>query len=154
VNVNIELLGKKMAVTVLNSQNHRMVCVETNLQDHLVPTPLAMSRVATQWIRLLRASIQPGLEHLQGWGICSSGQLCQCLTTIWVKDFFLTSSLNLLSFSLKPFHLVLTLSDHVKSQSPCCLIVPFKYWKTTIMSPKNLLFSSPNNLSSLSLSSL
>ena len=31
--------------------------------------------------------IQPGLEYLQGWGIHSfSGQLCHCLTTVWVKN--------------------------------------------------------------------
>ena len=47
-----------------------------------------------------------------------SGQLCQHLTTLWGKDFFLISYLNLLSFSLKAFPLVLLLSDRVKSRSP------------------------------------
>jgi len=54
--------------------------------------------------------IQPGLESLQGWGTHSSlGNLC------------LTSNINLPSSSLKPFPLVLSLSDHVKSQSPSFL---------------------------------
>ncbi|KAK4820994.1 hypothetical protein QYF61_009460 [Mycteria americana] len=41
----------------------------------------------------------------QGWGICN---LFQCFTTLIVKNFFLISSLNLPSFSLKPLHLVLS----------------------------------------------
>jgi len=46
--------------------------------------------------------IQPGLECLQGWGICSfSGQLCQGLTTI--NDFLLIPNLNLPYFNLKLF---------------------------------------------------
>ena len=51
----------------------------------------------------------------------SSGQQCQCLTSLIVKEFLLTSNLNLPSSSLKPFLLILLLSDHVKSQSPSCL---------------------------------
>ena len=48
--------------------------------------------------------IQPGLEHLQGWGIHSlSGQLFQHLTPLSVKNFPLISNLNLPSFNLKPF---------------------------------------------------
>jgi len=43
-----------------------------------------------------------------------SGHLCQCFTTLWVKNFFLTNNLNLSSFSLKPLLLVLSLSDCVK----------------------------------------
>ena len=41
--------------------------------------------------------IQPGLGHLQGWGTHSSGQQCQGLTTLWVKNLFLTSNLDVLS---------------------------------------------------------
>ena len=41
------------------------------------------------------------------WGTHSfSGQLCQGLTAFWVKNFFLTSDLNLSSLSLKPFPFV------------------------------------------------
>jgi len=53
--------------------------------------------------------IQPGFEHLLAWSIHSlSGQ--QHLTTLSVKNFTLTSNLNLRSLSLKPFPLVLSLS--------------------------------------------
>jgi len=45
----------------------------------------------------------------------SLGSLCQCLTILWVKNFFPTSNLNFSYFSLKPFSLVLSLSNHVKS---------------------------------------
>jgi len=52
--------------------------------------------------------IQPGLEHHQGRGIfCPSGQLFQHLTTLIVKNFPLTSNLNLPSFNLKPLVLLL-----------------------------------------------
>jgi len=44
----------------------------------------------------------------------TSGQLCQSLTALWVESFLLTSNLNIPSFSLKPFHLVLLLSDCVR----------------------------------------
>ena len=53
-----------------------------------------------------------------GASTASLGSLCQCLTALWVKNFFLTSNLNLPSFSLKPFPLVLSLSAHVQ-------LVPF-----------------------------
>ena len=60
--------------------------------------------------------IQPGLECLQGWGTHSfSGQLCQCLTTLSLKISPLTSYLNLLSFSLKPF----LLSYHYGMEVAC-----------------------------------
>ena len=49
-----------------------------------------------------------------------------------VKYFPLTFNLNLPSFTLKSFSLVLSLSDSVKSHSPSCLLVPFKYWKATV----------------------
>ena len=78
-----------------------------------------------------QGSIQPGLEHLQGWGIHSlSGQLFQHLSTLIVKNFPLISNVNLPSFDLKPFpsylgsvvglfcplHLVGSLAQEVKLQ--------------------------------------
>jgi len=54
--------------------------------------------------------IQPGLEHLQGWGLHNLyGQLFQHLITLLVKNFPLISNLNLPSFNLKPFPIVLLL---------------------------------------------
>jgi len=54
--------------------------------------------------------IQPGLEHLQGWGTHNfSGQ------TLPGPRCPLTANLNLPSFSLKTFHFVLSLSDYAKS---------------------------------------
>jgi len=71
----------------------------------------------------------------------SLGSLFQCLTTLSLENFPLTSYLNLFSFSLKPFPLVLSLSDHVKSWSLFFLKAPFKYWKATVRSPLCFLFS-------------
>ena len=57
-----------------------------------------------------QSPIQPGLECLQGGAAETSlGNLFQCLTALTVKNFFLISSLNLRSSSLKPFLLVLSL---------------------------------------------
>ena len=68
----------------------------------------------------------PGMGHHS-----FSGQLRQGLTTLQVKNFFLTSNLNFSSFSLKPLTLVLSLSDCVTNRFPSCLWAPFKYWMTT-----------------------
>ena len=46
----------------------------------------------------------PGMGHHS-----FSGQLWQSLTALQVKNFFLTSNLNFLSFSLNPLPLVLSL---------------------------------------------
>jgi len=71
---------------------------------HLIPAQAA------------QGPIQPGLEHLQGWGIHSlSGQLFQHLTALIVKNFPLTSNLSLPSFNFKPFPLVLLSSALSKS---------------------------------------
>jgi len=54
--------------------------------------------------------MQPGLEHLQGWGTHSSlGSLCLGLTALTVKNFFLTINIHIVSFRLKPLLLVLYL---------------------------------------------
>jgi len=74
------------------------------------------------------------------------GQLSYTLT---VKNFFLISSLNLPSSTLKPFPFILLLCPSKKSL-PRFPGAPFKYWKATITSPQSLLFSvmkSPNCLS-------
>jgi len=61
-----------------------------------------------------QSHIQPGLECLQGWGIQNLlGQPVQCVTTLWVKNFFLISNLNLPCLSLKPFHMQRTRSSHI-----------------------------------------
>ena len=100
------------------SQNHRMAWVGRDLKDHETSNP--HHRQGHQPLHLIldqaaQGSIQPGLEHLQGWGIHSlSGQLFQHLTTLIVKNFPLTSKLNLSLLQLK-------------TTSPCpAVIYPFK----------------------------
>ena len=73
---------------------------------HLIPAQVA------------QGPIQPDLEHLQRWTDHSqslSGQLFQHLTTLIVKNFPLSSNLNLPPFNLKPFPLDLLLSTLSKS---------------------------------------
>jgi len=63
-----------------------MAWVGRDLKAHPFSTP------AVGWVppsaQAAQGPIQPGLEHLQGWGTHSfSGQLCHCLTALWVKNF-------------------------------------------------------------------
>ena len=82
-----------------------MAWVAKDHSAHPVPTPCYVQgrQPAAQ---AAQSHIQPGLECLQGWGIHSLlGQPVQCVTTLWVKNFLLISSLNLPCLSLKPFPL-------------------------------------------------
>jgi len=81
-----------------------------------------MGRDAFHQTRLLRAPSNLALNTArEGAATASLGSLGQGLTTLMVKDFFLTSNLNLLSFSLEPVPLVLSLHILVKSPSPSFL---------------------------------
>ena len=57
-----------------------------------------------------------------GASITSLGNLCQCLTTLIVENFFLVSNINLPSFHLKPFVPLLPQQTLLKSLSPFFLM--------------------------------
>ena len=83
-----------------------MLWVGRDLSDRLVPTP-AVGRDTSQQTRLLTAPSSLALSaSREGASPASLGNLCQCLTTLTVKNFFLISCLNLTSSSLKPFPLL------------------------------------------------
>ena len=114
-----------------------MAWVGRDLEDHLVPISLCVQGYQPLE-QTTKELIKPGLECLQGWDTQNlSGPWCQRLTTL------LTSNLNLPSFSLNPFPLVLSLPACIRSCAPS------KYWEA-IMS---LLFSRLNKPNSLNLSS-
>jgi len=114
----------------------------------------AMGRDTFHQTRLLRAPSSLALNTAtEGAVTASLGNLCQGLTTHRVKNFFLISNLNLPSFSLKTFPLVLSLHALAKSPSPAFLQDPFRYRNGAIRSPHSLLFSRLNSANSLSLSS-
>jgi len=72
-----------------------MAWVAKDHNAHPVPTPCYVQgrQPADQ---AAQSHIQPGLDSLQGWGIHSlHGQPVQCVTTLWVKNFFLIPNLNL-----------------------------------------------------------
>jgi len=78
-------------------------------------SPPAMSRDTFHYTRLLRAPSSLALNIAgEGTATASLGNLCQCPVTLTVKNFFLLSTLNLPSFSLKPLPLVLSLHALVK----------------------------------------
>ena len=84
--------------------------------------PPAMGRDPFRQPRVLRAPSNLALNTArEGAATASLGNLGQGLTTLRVKNFFLISSLNLPSFSLKPSPLVLSLHALVKSPSPALL---------------------------------
>jgi len=91
--------------------------------------------------RLLRAPSNLALNTARnGAGTASLGNMCQGLTTLTVKSFFCLSNLNLLSFSLKPSPLVLSLHALVKSPSPA-LSQPLQALAAALRCPCS--FSSP-----------
>ena len=78
--------------------------------------PPPMCRVTNHQTRLPRATSSLALNASRdGASTTSLGNLFQCDTTLWVKNFFLISNLNLPCLSLKPFPLVLSLSTLVNS---------------------------------------
>ena len=106
--------------------------------DHL-NHPSCNEQGHIQLHQILRALFNIMLNISKGGASTTSlGNLCQCFTTLIVKNFFLISYLNLL---------------YRKSPSPSFLSAPFKYWKAAIRSLRSLLFSRLNSPNSLSLSS-
>jgi len=84
-----------------------------------------MSRDIFHQPRVLRAPANLALNPArEGAATASLGSLAQGLTTLTAKNFFLRSHLNLPSFSLEPFPLVLSLHTLVKSPSPALLQAP------------------------------
>ena len=100
-----------------------------------------MCRIANHQTRLPRATSSLALNASRdGASTASLGNLFQCVTTLWVKNFLLISNLNLPCLSLKPFPLVLSLTTLINSCSPSCIYAPFKYWKAAMRFPWSLLF--------------
>lgn len=97
--------------------------------------------------------IQPGLEHLQGGGIHNfSGQLCWGLSTLRVKNFCLTSTLNLHSFQFKAILPYPALFRQCKNLvSLLHLSSPQVVEDCVPPELQNFLFSRPKTTSSLSL---
>jgi len=81
----------------------------------------AMGSAATHQLKLPWAPSNLDLNAFRnGAPTASLGSLCQCFITLWVKNFFLISIINLPSFNLKPLSLVLTLQVLVKRLSLSC----------------------------------
>ena len=84
-----------------------------------------MSRDTFHQTRLLSSPSSLALNTArEGAATAFLGSLGQGLTTLTGKNFFLISHLNLPSFSLQPFPLVLSLHTLVKSPSPSFLQAP------------------------------
>ncbi|KAK4816767.1 hypothetical protein QYF61_022765 [Mycteria americana] len=89
------------------------------------PSSYLHQRDIFNWIRLLRAPSNLTLNVSRDEvSTASLGNLFQCFTTLIIKDFSLISSLNLLSFSLKPLTLVLLLQALLKILKGCIKVSP------------------------------
>lgn len=92
-----------------------MVWARKDLKDHLIPTPhhgkghLPVDQVVQTPSNL------PLITSRDGAFTAPLRNLFQCLTSLTVKNFSLTSNLFLPSFGLKPLSLVLRLDASVKS---------------------------------------
>jgi len=105
-----------------------------------------MDRDTFHQTRLLRAPSNLALNTArEGAATASLGNLCQCLNTLTVKNFFLVSNLNLPSVSLKPLPLVLSLHALVKSPCPAFSFLNFVCGYVVEFSERGLwlLFSLP-----------
>ena len=101
--------------------SRRMVWAGRDLSDHLVPTS-AIGTDASHQTRLFTAPCSLAFNASRE-GACTTslGNLFQWLTTLTVKHYFLVSSPNLPSSSLKPFPLVPSQHALIKCPSPAFL---------------------------------
>ena len=123
----------------LGTQKHGMAWVGGDLEDHLVPSH---GQGCPPPAQAGQGPIQPSLEHHQGWGTHSSLGSNAGPHHPPSKKFLLildSSNLSVPSLSLKPFPLVLSLSECVKSWCPSFLSAPFKYCNYIILQSQLLL---------------
>ena len=104
--------------------NHRIIGsfeLEGTFKDCPVQLP-SNEQGHPQLHQVLRAlpSLTSGVSR-DGASSTSLGNLCHCLTTFIVKNFVLMSNLNLHSFSLNPFPLILSPQTLLKSLFPSFL---------------------------------
>ena len=117
-------------------KNPRIIWVGRDIQGHLVQLPCNEQghlHLLIYYLHLLVLRAPSSLTlsvSRDGASTTNLGNLCQCLITLIVKNFFLISNLNLLYFSLRPFPLILSQQILLKSLFPSFLQPPsFRYWK-------------------------
>jgi len=89
--------------------------LEGTFKDHLVQASChRQGHLSSD--KVTQSPIQPELGHLQWWGTQNlPGQPVALFHTSILKNFFLTSNLNLSSFSLKPLSVVLSLQKSLST---------------------------------------
>jgi len=118
---------EQLNVRVKKEESYNFFICKVILKGHTVQLT-CNEQGRLQLDQVAHSLVQPALECLQGWGTHTSlHNLFQCLTTLIVKNFFLISYLNLPSFSLKPFPLMLSLQTLLKNLFPSSLEPPLRY---------------------------
>ena len=98
-----------------------MLWVERDLKDHTNSIP-AVGRDNFHWTRFPRAPSSLALNTSRDNAFTASlGNPFQHLTTLIVKNFLVSSNLNIPSCSLKPLPVVLSLHALVKNPIPALL---------------------------------
>lgn len=109
--------------------NHRVTWVERDLSRSSPSNP-CHEQGHLSLIQVAQGPIQSVLEQFQdGISTVLPCNLLHCLITLIVKSVFLTCNINLVTSSLKLFHLVLSLHVHVNSLFPSCRP---RYWKAFV----------------------
>lgn len=117
--------------------NHKIVCVdcvERDLNDHLVPTPVPWSGTPFTTIGCYRVALNTfgvGHPHLL-WAACSSVPPKKRKENSYSKEFLLIIQPKPTIFQSKATPSCPVTTPSAKSPSPDFLQIPFKYWKTTI----------------------
>jgi len=111
-----------------------------------------MGRDTFHQTRVLKAPSSPALNTArEGAATASLGSLCQGLTTLTGKNFFLLSKSPL--FHLEAITPCPITTCPCKKSFSSFIVGPFRYWKAAVSCPQSLLFSRLKSPNSLSLSS-
>jgi len=115
-------LTLKLLLLIIKTHNHRIIWVVRPLRS----SPTINLTLQSQPLNHVM-SLSATYTFSDGDSTTSLGSLFQCLITLSVKHFFLTSKLNLPWHNLRLFPLIRSLVTWKKTPTPTSLQFPFRY---------------------------